>query len=186
MMNRKFKSLNSLRTPRQQGIVLITALILLVLMTLAALLAVQGSISGEQVSRNLKTNAVAHQAAEAALRICENAVLSGTPTVVVNLVPLTGTATLPTLWVNTATWTNSATANTVTAVLANSTDAAARTLAVLPQCVIEEYPILTDQGGLPRASFMVTARGYSNDYRINAANEVISGSQVWLQSITRR
>lgn len=172
----------------QRGIVLITALILLVVITLVALLAVQGSISGEQVSRNLRVNAVANQAAETALRLCEDDILAVTTTLVINRLPETGTATIPSLWASTATWSNALMANTVTTADFNSANAAARTVtsAVLPQCVIEEYPILTAQGGIPRQSYLITARGFSADYRVNGSGQVVSGSVVWLQSILRR
>lgn len=172
----------------QRGIVLITALILLVVITLVALLAVQGSISGEQVSRNLRINAVANQAAETALRLCEDDILAVTSTFVINRLPNTGTPTIPSLWASTATWSDPLMANTVTTADANSSNAAARTLTddVLPQCVIEEYPILTAQGGIPRQSYLITARGFSADYRVNGTGQVVSGSVVWLQSILRR
>lgn len=169
----------------QQGIVLITALILLVVITLVALLAVQGSISGEQVSRNLRTNAIAAQAAETALRLCEDDVLRVTSTYVINPVPLLGTATFPVLWQTSANWDNPLMANTVTAVFANSTDIAARTLPVLPRCMIEEYRLRTE-GDTARLSYVITARGFSADYRVNGTGQVVSGSSVWLQSILRR
>ncbi len=169
----------------QRGIVLITALILLVIITLVALLAVQGSISGEQVSRNLRTNAVAVQAAETALRLCEDDLLRQAPTYIINPVPLLGTATFPVLWQTRANWDDPLITNTVTAVFFNSADPAARNIPVLPRCMIEEYRLRTD-GDTARQSYVVTARGFSADYSVNALGQVVSGGSVWLQSILRR
>ena len=69
-----------LRNParsRQQGVVLALALILLTVVSLVAIYTLRGTITGEQVSKNLRSNAVATQAAETALRICEDAVRIG-------------------------------------------------------------------------------------------------------------
>lgn len=170
----------------QQGIVLITALILLVIMTLVALLSLQGSISGEKVSKNLRTSSVALQAAEIALRRCENDIFFNTPTFVINGVSLTsaGGAT-PSLWITSANWNNPAIANTVTVADVNSLNPAARAFPVLPRCIIEEQRLVTTDG-TSRPTYWITARGFSPDFQVNASNEVISGSQVWLQSILRR
>lgn len=171
------------RAKEERGIVLVLALILLVIISMVAIMSVKGSISGEQVSNNLRSNAVATQAAETALRFCENEVLSGVTTLVINDLPVAGTETIPNLWATRANWT-AAMANTATAAITNSTDAAGRTLNTLPQCMIEKYPLVTLQGAPPRDSYLITARGFSPDYAVNGG-QVISGGEVWLQSILR-
>jgi type IV pilus assembly protein PilX len=174
----------NMKKSRQQGIVLIVSLILLVIISLVAVVAIKGSISSEQVSNNLRTNAVAMQAAETALRFCENELLSGTTTLIVNELALDGSEAIPTLWATKANWT-ALNANTATSAVTNSPNAAGRTLGTLPQCMIERYPLVTLQGGPSRESYLVTARGYSPDYSINGAGQIQSGGEVWLQSILR-
>ncbi|MDO8279151.1 MAG: PilX N-terminal domain-containing pilus assembly protein [Burkholderiaceae bacterium] len=171
---------------RQRGVVLVLSLILLVVISLVAIAAVRGSISGEQVSRNLRTNAAAAQAAETALRLCEDDVLSGSPTFVIIPLSITGTNTMPQTWRTRSNWSDATLANVLTTDIVNSADDAARTLPVMPRCMIEEYPLLTLQGGVPRQSYLITSIGYSADYRVNGSNQLISGSEVWLQSILRR
>ncbi|MGY8904996.1 MAG: pilus assembly PilX family protein [Burkholderiales bacterium] len=170
----------------QRGIVLITALILLVVLTLVALLAVQGSISGEQVSRNLRTSATAAQAAELALRNCEDHLLAAMPSYSINPAPPDPDTPIE-LWRTAANWANSTMYNTITAVLTNSLDASSRPLPVLPLCMIELNPLPPGElGAQNRQSYLITARGFSADYRVNGSGQVVSGSEVWLQSFFRR
>jgi type IV pilus assembly protein PilX len=172
------------KNKKQQGIVLIVSLILLVIISLVAVVAIKGSVSSEQVSNNLRTNAVAMQAAETALRFCENELLSGATTLVVNELALDGSEAVPTLWATKSNWTD-LTSNTATSAVVNSADAAGRTLGTLPRCMIERYPLVTLQGGPTRESYLVTARGFSPDYSVSSGGQVLSGGEVWLQSILR-
>lgn len=177
----------------QGGIVLIMALILLVVISTVALLTIRGAISSEQVSNNMRSSAVATQSAETALRYCEwealKSVSSSTTATIVPVPPAADAGTPPTTWSSRAAWT-ALTSNTVTVALANSTDAAGRTVtaALLPSCMIEQYefpkpPGASSSGG--GLAFLVTARGYSPDYQTNAGGTILSGGEVWLQSIVR-
>ena len=170
----------------ERGIVLVLALILLVIISMVAIMAVKGSISGEQVSNNLRSNAVATQAAETALRYCENEVLSGVSTLAIQDVPLGATdSVFPTVWATRANWSTTK-ANTVTAAIANSANAAGRTLNALPQCMIEKFPMPGGgTGGTDREAYVITARGFSPDYALDSGGKVISGGEVWLQSVLR-
>lgn len=167
-----------------RGIVLIVVLILLIVISLVAALAVQRSISGEQVSKALRTQTEAFQAAETALRYCENQILenstisNGTSLHTPHPVPLDGTA--PALWKDRANWASRAgKAVAIDDKLANSSDPAARTLTVLPQCMAERIDLPGD--GARREAFVVTAVGYSPDYRATNGKPE-SGGEVWLQS----
>lgn len=174
----------SKKRQREGGIVLVLALVLLVIISMVAIMAVKGSISGEQVSNNIRINTVATQAAETALRYCENQVLNGNPDgLIVNPLPLGESEGMPTLWATRANW--AALANTATADVTNSADAAARALGTLPRCMIETYPLRTLQDGPKRDSYLITARGFSPDYAVDGGGQVTSGGEVWLQSILR-
>ncbi|MBC7436946.1 MAG: hypothetical protein H7332_12870 [Bdellovibrionales bacterium] len=164
--------------------VLALSLILLVIISMVAVMAVRGSLSSEQVSKNLRTNAVAQLAAETALRFCENQVMSGSSLYTINEMPLTSTATFPTLWQTRSNWADATIAGTLTSDVANSPDSTGVALPVLPKCIIERYPLVTATGGVPRESYLITAVGYSPDYR-TATGVVTSGGEVWVQSILR-
>jgi len=65
----------TLSAPRQHGVVLPIAMIMLVILSFAGLYAARNSANFEQFSNNLRTNQVARQAAEVALRYCETLVI---------------------------------------------------------------------------------------------------------------
>lgn len=56
---------------RQSGVVLVIALIVLLMVSLIGAVAIRGSSSSEQVANSARTENLARQAAEAALRFCE-------------------------------------------------------------------------------------------------------------------
>lgn len=171
----------------QRGVVLIMSLILLIVISLVATLAIRASISGEQVSKSLRTHTAAFQAAETALRYCEDQILrhaqvgSGASAKLPHPVPADGTA--PALWSSRANWVLSAgKAVEIDAAAADSSDSAARSLPVRPRCMVEKVLLQNDGGGAARDSFVVTAVGFSRDYRTSAAGKPISGGEAWLQS----
>ncbi|MEJ7686273.1 MAG: hypothetical protein WKG52_04335 [Variovorax sp.] len=164
---------------------LVVVLVFLILISLVTALAVQRSISGEQVSKALKTQAVAFQAAETALRYCEDQLLrtsslpSGSGRAAPQAVGPDGKA--PVLWMARDEWKRTTgKAVEVGTALVNSTDAAARKLEVLPQCMAERIDLPGD--GARREAFLVTAVGYSPDFRTTAGRPE-SGGEVWLQSV---
>ncbi|MCK9514485.1 MAG: PilX N-terminal domain-containing pilus assembly protein [Ottowia sp.] len=91
---------------QQRGIVLVLALVFVVVISLAGLYAMRGSIIGEQVSKNIRANTVATQAAETALRYCEDEVRRGAmPASQVVELPVTLAAgSLPGHWQTRANW----------------------------------------------------------------------------------
>ncbi|HZF85913.1 MAG TPA: PilX N-terminal domain-containing pilus assembly protein, partial [Burkholderiaceae bacterium] len=91
---------------RQRGVVLVMALILLVIVSLVGAMAIRSAISGEQVSKSFRSNAMASQAAETALRYCEDQVLRSTGAVIVNPLPVSGGGAE--LWKTRSNWASSA------------------------------------------------------------------------------
>ncbi|VTU18508.1 MULTISPECIES: pilus assembly PilX family protein [unclassified Variovorax] len=169
----------------QRGVVLIMSLVLLIIISLVAVLAVQRATSEEQVSKALRTNTVAFQAAEAALRYCEDQMLksggvqSGTTIVPPNPDPLDGTK--PSLWADRANWEPSANkAIQVDAAQINSSDAAARALPMLPRCMVESTSLQGESARRP--AFLITAVGFSADFH-TTAGKPDAGGEVWLQSL---
>jgi Tfp pilus assembly protein PilX len=101
---------------RQSGVILIITLIMLVVTSSMAALAIKGTSSTEAIANNARTQGLAMQAAEAALRYCENGVRNSNetfqnrlntinPTITQTMVPLAapvGGATP--IWANIASW----------------------------------------------------------------------------------
>jgi type IV pilus assembly protein PilX len=171
---------------RQSGIVLVTALVMLILVSLVATVAIRRATSGEQVSKGMRTQTVAFQAAETALRYCEDQIISnGASGPVPAPVPLDGSA--PALWKTRSNWALSAgKAIAVGTSVANSADSAARQLpiGVLPRCMAESLRLSNE--GQDLEGFLITAVGFSPDYRSTAAGMPETGSEVWLQSTITR
>jgi type IV pilus assembly protein PilX len=174
---------------RAHGVVLIMALILLILISFLAALAARHAVSGEQVSNALRTNTVAFQAAETALRFCEDQILrhgmvvSGDTTRVPQPYALDGTA--PELWRTRANWDPAkGIAVAIDTGIVDSKDSAARRLGFPPRCMVEERRL--NEGDGRRKAFLITAVGFSSDYRLGGSGKPESGGEVWLQSTVSR
>lgn len=180
---------------RQQGVVLVLALILLVAVSLVAIYTLRGTITGEQVSKNLRSQAVASQAAETALRICEDAVRTaqstlgtGTSAVAFTIldVPETMSADLPNQWNTRANWVVAGSTKKANQIpLELVTDANMRQIPA-PRCMVERYqlPIMGEDKTISQP-LLITAIGYTPDYQADANGVAVAGGEVWLQSILR-
>ena len=188
-----FRTAPAQRARHQHGIVLVMALVLLVMISLVATLTIRRATSSEQVSKSIRTNTVAFQAAETALRFCEEQILtnskvqSGTKTLEPAEWPDSGA---PSLWKTRSNWDLTAgKAIAIDSAVVNSSDAAARKLPddALPRCMVEKMR-LRDVGGAKVEAFLITAVGYSPDYHVNKTTSTPdAGGEVWLQStITRQ
>jgi type IV pilus assembly protein PilX len=185
----------------QNGISLIIVLILVVVIGVTASSAMRSATSGQRVTNNVRMDNMAQQYAEAALRFCEAQMA----------IPSTNVAPLPVrdgrlmappvininagvapAWLNPVSWRGASTAPmtpphaaaTRIALTAGQVSSAASTYTPtrLPECIVETQSI----GGLvaPFNVTVVTARGFSTDYREDAATgATTNGSVVWLQSI---
>lgn len=173
------------RARRQRGIVLPMALIMLVIISLAGLLAARNSATHEQFSNNMRTTQVARQSAEAALRFCEAVVvdlasnegaihgaLEG-KVVTAELDPANITAGA---WNTRANWVSGA-ANliTYTPEFNSAVQAEAQVSATnYPTCLIQ---------AMTQGRFLVTSRGLSNDAAVDDNDQLVRGSEIWLQSV---
>lgn len=174
------------RPHRQRGIVLPVALVLLVVVSFAGLFAARNSASFEQFSNNLRTVNVARHAAELGLRYCEQAVIdltdddSATYTKAITdriLSPATPESDITQgQWNSLSNWADGS-ANLITVpVTYNANVNASVQLTNAPTCMAE---LLSDD------RFVVTARGLSNDARVDGDGRLTNGSEVWLQSVLK-
>lgn len=179
---------------QQRGVVLALALILLTVISLVAVYTLRGSITGEQVSKNLRTQTVAMQAAETAMRVCEDAVRTGQDKLVAGAIEVAfvknptpeelAPGAMPELWGKRSNWTASPPLATVipTAIVTNPD---MRPLPS-PRCMVEQYelPIMGEDRTLSQP-YLITVIGYSPDYQADTNGNTIAGSEVWLQSVLR-
>lgn len=172
----------------QRGAVLAISLIFLGVLSLAAMYTMRGSILGEQVSKNIRANEVARQAAETALRYCEDEVRRGSAAVIVNQASLAlAPGAMPDEWQTRSNLFDDDKATTVPA--SQLAASGMRDLPVAPRCIVESYNLPPAPGEDPRSvgflrPHLVTAVGFSPDYELGADDgPAISGSEVWLQSV---
>ena len=186
---------------RSQGIVLVVALILLIVITISSVVAMRSAQSNDMVSGNLRAQTLAQQAAEIALRWCEQQLIDKAA---INVFALNDPA-ITNEWQNAANWlAANGRVNTVPAAFLGVATAAngLANYETAPQCIVRRLDheelysgvdilattIRTQDRGLPQEYVFVwriTARGFSPDYQRNAGGQAISGSEAWVQSTIR-
>lgn len=168
---------------RQAGAVLPVALVLLVVMTIAGLVSAKRAATHDMIAHNLRANEVAQMSAESALRHCEAVVIDmvdngGTTYAAdvgrVSTTEIANPETPNALWLQPASWADSS-ANRIVAPLSFNASVRADSQGVPPpQCIAQ---------ALTSRRYLITARGLSADATFDANGQLVSGSEVWLQSI---
>ncbi len=199
--NMKSLSLTSASANKQRGVLLIVTMILLLIISGVAAFTIKGSGSSENVANNTRTQALAMQAAEAALRYAETDILEqnrldntippGTP---VRRVPIAPAATgLPADWTTEAKWDGSNSTSTVVNLFAldgvascptNYSSTASREGNF---CGLYKRPpeCMAQYANLDNRVVWVTCRGFGPEVVASANKELPSGAEVFLQSIVR-
>lgn len=181
----------------ERGVILPIALIMLVILSVAGILAAKKSAITEQVSNNVRTSNVAQQAAEVGIRFCEAVVIDkidGKSTLYkawgdlfvadADLLSTTTDAGAGAKWRSIANWKKDA-GNLISVPVAfyapNDSLSEVNTDARLshaPTCIVQRLA--------PVASniFLITARGLSNNAEVDdTTGKLKGGSEIWLQSI---
>jgi len=164
----------------ERGVVLIICLMFLLLISITAAVSVRGASSSEAVANNSRTQALAMQAAEAALGHCEKLVTdfvkNGTGTAP-SAAPVGGA---PYTWQSLANWDGTGTlANVQVVSFADSqSGSSTRYFKRSPECMAQYYLVGTTNTAI------VTARGFGPDVAAaDNARSAPKGAEVWLQSV---
>lgn len=174
------------RPATQRGVVLIIALVMLVVISLLTTLSIRSAVSTESVSGNVRTTELASQAAEIALRYCEDAVVQ----LQAGALTLPSAPTIlafqdPPRWKSpSGTWdTSPSDAFIVPSAYVNQA-AGTATYKRAPECLVERMPVVTAAGVLSNTStFVITARGFGPEVPLaTASRSRPQGSEVWMQS----
>lgn len=169
----------------QQGIALIIVLIMTVIIGLTAASSMRASISSERVVNNLRSEGVAQQYAEAALKYCENETAKASGARIAQLADgqLTTIAAGGTPnWTVAATWINPTNGRVEVPENQIKTTESSFAPTQRPECFVE---IMTLADG--QTAWLITARGFSLDYaRDSSSGRTTAGSVVWLQSYRTR
>jgi type IV pilus assembly protein PilX len=187
-----------LRPAREQGVVLVVVLVMLVVLGLAAASTMRNVTGSEQVAQGARNHSSASQYAMAALMYCER-LARDTPAVSIMAPPAAADAAgNVTLWERSATWfaASGTQPNLVPDAAIKPTDATLTSGIVLPprpQCIAECVSLPTPAAGYTPSTrcnganeaVYVTARGFSGDFTADANGHTTTGSAVWVQSILR-
>lgn len=204
MINQPMRYGGTMAMRSQRGITLIVAMILLLVISVTAAVVARGSVSGEQISNNARSQELAWQAAEAALRYCEvgvsnqqSVVLNPTKTLSITQYTLTiavapSGSSLP-LWATTTNWDASTPNANLIAVPLHRLDDPSSTSATsgvakkdarfqaiylrAPEC-FAQYESNSTEG---QRQIRVTARGFGPEVANDTGKP--KGSEVFLQSI---
>ena len=184
----KNQSRGRFKPAAERGIVLIVALILLVVMSLATAYSVRGAGSSELVANNTRTQLLAMQATEAALRYCETGVVNyrallATPTLVLSPVftPTAAPVGVPFDWESLTKWDGSTSVASVTVIGTGDlvlNDTSSGLYKRGPECMFQFMNVGSTQ------RVIVTARGFGPDVGALTGTDrpAPEGSEVWLQS----
>lgn len=168
---------------RHRGVALAVALILLAVIGLGSVTALRSGMFGSLIAGNLRSNQLAVQAAEMALRYCERLAMTDPPGITVQALPATNTDR-PDLWRVKANWSGpTALAFDLPDAVVNSPKSAIR-YAQAPQCLVERMELRRGRGAFDEVAFQVTGRGFSPNFSVDG-DGAINGSEVWLQSTLR-
>lgn len=156
--------------PREKGVTLIIALIMLVIIGLASVSLMRNSLNTDLVANSGRSQELATQAAQIALRYCETQIQQKPVVIAIQA------AATPPVW---QTWTNWTGAGKLAIDIPDAVMQSANSSflpAYKPQC-------LAEWSNTPAGSknIIVTARGFSPDYA-ESAGRTTAGSVVWLQS----
>lgn len=164
----------------QQGVVLIVALIMLMILSVLASISIRGASSTEQVANQSRQQALARQTAETALRFCEQQVQLYAANPATGFAPQAAPvgAGTPYGWETMANWdTLAPSANLKTVAIASSGDAGTKLYFTRqPECMAQ-YLTPADT-----KVFVTTARGFGPEVGANDGSAP-RGTEVWLQSV---
>jgi type IV pilus assembly protein PilX len=153
----------------QQGVALIVALVMLVVIGFTSIAIMRGSLNSDMVANNARVQNFAMQAAQLGLRYCESQIDLPEADRVVDLHP-------EYMWENFDNWFGSSAKAVVVPDDVLKTANSSITPNTRPQCLVEATGIAGGQ------SYYVTARGFSPDFSADSKGRTKTGSVVWLQS----
>jgi type IV pilus assembly protein PilX len=172
---------------RQNGVVLVVSLVMLLVVSVIASVSMRNAASTESASGAVRTTELAMQAAEVALRHCEAAVIQvvggGPPTMTttftLNDILPAGDATH---WQDPKHWDNKTTATFVVSLDLLNASGLRTTYQRPPECMVEPLKVLFKDEVTPKtdAGFVITVRGFGPEVPAGAGRP--KGTEVWLQS----
>lgn len=172
----------------EHGVVLVVVLVMLIAIVFMSVSVMRGALGTDTVVNNARTQTLATETAELALRFCEQdlrkvgvagatvALFTDNPAILpASTTTKAGSTHIEMAWEKAASWSGGSAKSLTSAQLGGTTTSIKPTKA--PQCLAEYSP---DAG--TGQVIVLTVRAFSPDYTEDSNNKVTSGSVVWLQS----
>jgi Tfp pilus assembly protein PilX len=157
-------------------------MILVLVLGLMAVLGLRASTFSTTVTGNMRAHALALEAAEAGLRYCESQSLLAAPVVTPLELPDTGEP-IASRWKDGALWSGPGKLSASVPAASVNTVSSSQSYALTPECMIERLRLPVDSESGQDLAFLITSRGFSPDATLSPTGQLISGSEVWLQSL---
>jgi type IV pilus assembly protein PilX len=183
----------------QRGIVLVLALVMLVVISLLTALSVRNATSSEAVNSNVRQTQLASQAAETALRYCEEALTTflgaQTATLTFTSPPSSTSITIDATYLHevvtsgtptsaiAANWDSNSATNLILVLPTSSVNRSGITSTFIrpPECMVDR--LTRDTSANYWKNFAITARGFGPEVAAaDASRNRPVGSEVWMQS----
>lgn len=184
----------------QRGVVLVVSLILIVIISLLGTFAIRNAGQSERSINGVRSVEVAREAAETALRFCEQVAIyagegkvyneygqTNVQTKIVSTPTITGELDATAAWRSADNWKGSAPIEVPAAYTTKhsggsvATDVA--TVLNQPMCVIQKIDNTTTK----LQGYLITARGFANNASFDSTTgKAKQGAEAWLQSVLTR
>ncbi len=190
----------SIHPGRQNGIALVVALILILVMSLLGTFAIRNATQSERSINGIRTAEVAREAAETALRFCEQIAIFdgdnkdytqyGTTGLRAKIIsaPVLSEADPAAAWRVPGNWADSIAISVPAAyhqkLSGSSADPDVPRLNTPPRCLIQKIQSNTTP---PLTGYLITARGFANNATFTpSTGKTTQGAESWLQSVLTR
>ena len=163
---------------RQRGAAMMVALVLLTVMGLTSAAMMRSALNSDQVANNTRSQVLAGQYAELALRYCEKQLLTKSGAITLYDAVTSGSTER---WQSFSYWYGGSRIALSVPLGTLVSTTSSYTLFTPPECIAEKRLLVNDG----TVVVVVTARGFSPDYVADSNGRTVNGSVVWLQSILR-
>lgn len=185
---------------KERGVVLVITLILIVILSLLGTFAIRNATQSERSINGIRSAEVAREAAETALRFCEQVAIfdgDGKDYTEYSTTGLRGKIITTTIgsesdtaaaWRTSSNWTGGNAISVPSAYYNKSTGGSADTdalqLTTAPRCLIQKI----ETTSTPKLTgYLITARGFANNAAFDATTgKAIQGAEAWMQSVLTR
>lgn len=200
LVPRRLDRRSAMSSCRQRGVVLVVSLILIVILSLLGTFAIRNAGQSERSINGVRSVEVAREAAETALRFCEQVAIydgdgkayseygqTNVQTQIISDTTITGELDPNAAWRNPETWKGGGPiqvpATYTTKYSGGSAATDVTSVANKPLCVIQKInnPTTKLQG------YLITARGFANNASFDSTTgRAKQGAEAWLQSVLTR